>query len=299
MVQGVYVDILLSINFAIHILLLSLLGKLSRKPLNPRRMVWASLAGALFSLTVFLPPLGRLGELFLKIGSTSVILLLAFPWQGIRGFVQKVFLLFTLGSLFSGILSALQNCWKLSGLFVFDRAVYFHVKTSAFIFCLGGSYAVVWVLNRILDRVCPAGELYQVKIKIGGKESELLGFMDTGNSLREPFSSLPVVLCSLDTGAKILPESMLEAVLGMENEFQCRVRQIPFSTAAGRGMIPGVRGEEMVVWEKDRGKVFCCHNFYLAVTEENVGEGNWQLLLNPGILGESFVSQDERTGALK
>lgn len=71
MVQGVYVDILLVINFLVDFLLLSLLARTGgRGTQGGWRRVAAAAAGSLFSLSIFLPPLPHedLGQLLLPGG---------------------------------------------------------------------------------------------------------------------------------------------------------------------------------------------------------------------------------------
>ena len=70
MVQGVYVDILLVINFLVDFLLLSLLARTGgRGTQGGWRRVAAAAIGSLFSLSIFLPPLPHedLGQLLLQV----------------------------------------------------------------------------------------------------------------------------------------------------------------------------------------------------------------------------------------
>ena len=71
MVQGVYVDILLVINFLVDFLLLSLLARTGgRGTQGGWRRVAAAAIGSLFSLSIFLPPLPHedLGQLNAYVG---------------------------------------------------------------------------------------------------------------------------------------------------------------------------------------------------------------------------------------
>lgn len=96
--------------------------------------------------------------------------------------------------------------------------------------------------------VCRTDELYRVTLEVDMPVCrEWIGFVDSGNSLSEPFSGSPVVICSLDVAAKILSPKLLLAVLGEENEESCHVRQIPFSTRIGQRDDAGSAGETRMI----------------------------------------------------
>lgn len=292
MVQGVYVDILLCTNFMIHYLLLSLLGMFC--PLHSRRrMLLAAAAGSLFSLAIFLPGAAQCSALcsvLLKLGSTLGVVLIARAPTGVRALLKSWVLLFCLSSMLYGILAAMQQFYALSGMYVFDNAVYFHIRVPIFIICLAGAYAVVWTANRFLTAACPPDTLYRVRIRVDGQQTSLIGFADTGNALAEPFSGAPVVVCDLDTAARWLPVQTLEEVLGGQS---VRVRQIPFSAVSGSGLLPALRGEWLEL--EQEGRRWRCEQFYLAISRERIGGDDWQLLLNRQLLRCS--GEIERTGA--
>ena len=288
MVQGVYVDILLCTNFIVHFLLLSLLGMFC--PVGSRRrMVLAAAVGSLFSLSIFLPPLPFWCNAAMKLGSTLGVVVLACPRADVRGILKSWLLLFCLSSLLFGILSAMQQLYTLSGMYVFDNAVYFHIRVPVFIICLAAAYAVVWTANRFLLAQSPTDSLFEVHLRVDGQETSLIGLMDTGNSLTEPFSGAPVVVCGLDTAVRWLPVQTLEEVqIGQS----VRLRQIPFSAVSGNGLLPALRGEWLELHQGER--CWRCEQFYLAISTKSIGDGDWQLLLNRQLLRAG--SEMERTG---
>jgi stage II sporulation protein GA (sporulation sigma-E factor processing peptidase) len=282
-VQGVYVDILLTINFLVHLLLISLAGKICGTPQENRwRSALAALLGAMCSLTIFLPPLPALAEVLLKGGSTMLVVLVASRWRGAGVFVREWIVLMLVSTLFYGLMMLMQGFFAVSGMFVFGNAVYFHIQTPVFILCLAVSYAVVWLANRILQGMSHPDERYRLSLTIEGRQMDLVGFLDTGNHLSEPFSGAPVLVCGLDTAAKLFPAPVLDAVFGAENEYSSHVRQIPFSSVSGNGLMPAIRGEALVLTQGE--EQFFCQNFYLAVSREQVGNGEWQVLLNRRVL---------------
>lgn len=325
MVQGVYVDILLVTNFFVNILLLSLVEAVCGRTKQRWRKVASAFAASLFSLSIFFPPpaLGigaEVTELLFKVLCSLIMVAIAFSWCSLVEFLKEWLVLLTVTMLFYALMGAMQGLFAGAGLFVFDHAIYFHLRTPVFILCLAGAYTLVWSLNRVLRSVCRTDELYRVTLEVDMPMcQEWIGFVDSGNSLSEPFSGSPVVVCSLDVAAKILSPKLLLAVLGEENEESCHVRQIPFSTVSGSGMMPAVRGKRMILrpmqnenpdekppeTEKVLKEELLVEDFFLAIncnsteikSKASMGTSQWQILLSGKLLDRAIpLSKTSVTG---
>lgn len=255
MVQGVYVDILLVSNFLVDFLLLSLLARTGgRGTQGGWRRVAAAAIGSLFSLSIFLPPLPHedLGQLLLQVACCMLMVRLGFAWGGWRRFCKECVLLLAVSCGLFAALSLLKRFYAGTGMFVFHNAVYFHVRPPAFVLCLCGAYAFVWLIDRLLRAAAPAQRLCQVQLQVCGQCKELTGFVDSGNALVEPFSGAPVVVCDEGVAAQLLDWELLEAVhqlLRGRTDLPAapQIRQIPFSTISQNGLLPAVKGDRKSV----------------------------------------------------
>lgn len=155
MVQGVYVDILLVTNFFVNILLLSLVEAVCGRTKQRWRKVASAFAASLFSLSIFFPtPALGIGaevtELLFKVLCSLIMVAIAFSWCSLVEFIKEWLVLLTVTMLFYALMGAMQGLFAGAGLFVFDHAIYFHLRTPVFILCLAGAYTLVWSLNRVL-----------------------------------------------------------------------------------------------------------------------------------------------------
>ena len=237
-------DILLAVNFFVNLLLLSLVG--GRCRCSRGRLVLAACVGALSSLHIFLPPLpvwaGTALGVLLKIGWGAAMVRIAFGWQGWYSLIKRWLLLLGCGWAFFGLMQQLRGCYAGKGMFVFDNALYFHIRTPVFILCLAGAYLVVWSIGALLRLTCPKESLCSAVLEVDGQQLRLDALIDSGNSLVEPFSGLPVAVCSLSVAAKLLSAELLSAMLcGQGNQLH-RVRQIPFCAVGQSGLLPAVKG---------------------------------------------------------
>ena len=296
MVQEVYVDILLAVNFFVNLLLLSLVG--GRCRCSRGRLVLAACVGALSSLHIFLPPLpvwaGTALGVLLKIGWGAAMVQIAFGWQGWYSLIKRWLLLLGCGWVFFGLMQQLRGCYAGKGMFVFDNALYFHIRTPVFILCLAGAYLVVWSIGALLRLTCPKESLCSAVLEVDGQQLRLDALIDSGNSLVEPFSGLPVAVCSLSVAAKLLSAELLSAMLcGQGNQLH-RVRQIPFCAVGQSGLLPAVKGERLTICcESQAPKV--SEAFYLAVTQQPIGGEEWQLLLSPGLVDAATAAAADKT----
>lgn len=291
MVQEVYVDILLTVNFFVNLLLLSLVGGWCGRR-SRGRLALAACVGALSALHIFLPPLPVWAAILSKVGWGVGMLLLAFGWQGWRSLVKRWLLLLGSGWVFFGLLELLRDCYAGKKMFIFDNALYFHIRTPVFILCLAGAYLVVWSIGALLRLACPKESLCSAVVEVDGQQLRLGALIDSGNSLVEPFSGLPVAVCSLSVAAKLLSAELLSAMLCGQGGQLHRVRQIPFSAVGQSGLLPSVKGERMTIFCEGKAPK-TTEAFYLAVTQQPIGDDDWQLLLSPRLV-DAAVTEDKK-----
>ena len=74
--------------------------------------------------------------------------------------------------------------------------------------CSSFYWNIVRVFYEIVQSKALKGKLFvPVSIFIGGKKLDLKALVDTGNSLHDPLSNLPVVIVELDSIKEMLPQN--------------------------------------------------------------------------------------------
>lgn len=107
--------------------------------------------------------------------------------------------------------------------------------------CMGGG-RYVW--DALTTRARLARGAYSLRIRLGERSIETTALLDTGNSLRDPLSRLPVIVAEASVLANLLPEGVLAAVqAGWDGLDQLpagwlsRCRLIPFRSVGQGGML--------------------------------------------------------------
>ena len=95
-----------------------------------------------------------------------------------------------------------------------------------------------------MRRNAPDSHTATVRINYHGKEAECAALIDTGSSLKEPFSSFPAIVFEYSAIASVLPDEIKELVrreIKEDEAYACRgVRFISFRSVGGSGLLPAI-----------------------------------------------------------
>jgi stage II sporulation protein GA (sporulation sigma-E factor processing peptidase) len=122
------------------------------------------------------------------------------------------------------------------------------------------------LMNRIVGRHACERAFYRVKIVNSKKDVTFDACLDTGNSLKEPFSNLPVILVNKSCVKDILPSDINFEDANMIEKSSIKLgkklRLIPFGTISNEGTLLAFKPDDVIV-ETKNGKIK--REAYLAV----------------------------------
>lgn len=289
MEKKVYVDVLLVINYIVNILLIQCTAKLTGQAPKRRRIVAAAFFGSVSALTIFLPYGGRMIELLVRLGLAGIIVRIAFPFYSIRTVAKQIFVFFAVSFFFSGVMLALWMSVAPNGMVYYNGIVYFDISSLALIVAT----AIAYLLLSLLNRFARAGRIhtavYTAEITYAGKTASVRALVDTGNSLYEPFSDIPVMVCRLDKISDLLPKGLakeMETKGYLHTNFDAYsfpVRLIPYRNVSGDSMIPAFRPDSLTI-TKER-KAYSIERVYIGISSQKIGGHAFGAILNPDMIG--------------
>lgn len=217
-----YVEVFLLDNLLINLLIARLAAALlSVRPPTPRLMGACSLSALIAALAAYLLPAA--GNMLFKL-PLLVLMAAAVPFRSIRGFVSALgaTLLATLavGGLTLAAALLFGGRGTLSGSGLPLRAALVSAAAASFLPRAAG---------RLLLRRTQNAQLAEVVVFHGGIVRRFCGVVDTGNTLTEPVSGLPVI---------VLRCRALEGAAGMK---------LAVKTAAGSALLPCFIPERIIV----------------------------------------------------
>ncbi len=276
----IYADILVIVNLYIDFFLLWCVKKFLRLPCKNRRLVLGALTGALCSLTALFPQPAPWVSLLAGVLTSLAVSAAAFaPLQPYAFFRASVcFWAFTL--LLAGFFLFMLRFFAPSRAAVLGTVLYFDLSPALlFLFtCLA------YLLSLLARRLFPSrsqnlGCCWLV-LENRGEKVRLYAKADTGNSLREPFSALPVLVCQAKSLGRAMPPE-IQAFLEADDLDACPepsrgLRLIPFESIGGAGLLPAFRPEKLS--SEKTGEVLPC---FVAVSGKALSAGQFDALYNP------------------
>lgn len=252
----IYVDILFFTNFLMDALLLATAALIGNRKIVPWRMLSAAGVGALFGcFAFFMDSLWSL--LLIKLAVPAAVLLLAFPFERLLSYGRTALIFFIVNLLFGGGMYAFYALTDAGSHMHFAGGVYYMDLPLWLLLTLSfGFYGLARAFFMLMNRRRENSFLHTLTVE----EDTLLALLDTGNSLYDPITLLPVILC--EWSSLSLPEPVLRAVLHSDtaalpalNEAYpgLRLRLLPYTDATGaRVLIYAFKPKKLQVDGADR-----------------------------------------------
>ncbi len=233
----VYIDVLICVNLIINYFILSLSFKYVKCATTKLALLRGAMVGAVLSLVILLPELPAVLAVPLKFAVGAVVVFSASLRRPPKVFVRLcgVFLLITFAM--CGVVYFLCSTIFSQILYINNGVVYFDISPFVLIALTTVCYIFIYIVEKISQKRLPESFYCKVGFEIYGKNFELFGKLDSGNTLKEPFSQKPVI---------IIAKNAIDASI-IENAEKSKVRMIPFKTLSGAGMLQGVRIENLTL----------------------------------------------------
>ncbi len=233
----IYVDILFFTNFMMDALLLATTALIAGRNPRPLRILGASAVGALCGCLLFFAKLPLPLMILTKILLPAGLLLLGFPFERLATYGRTALLYFSAHLLFGGGMFAFYAFTDAGSHMRFSGGYYYMDLPLWLLLLLAfGFYGLVRGFFHLLDRRREKSFIHTLTVD----SQPLLALLDTGNSLYDPITLLPVILCQWD--ALPLPEELLRAVVHQDAaalpeltaQFpQLKLRLLPYTDATG------------------------------------------------------------------
>ena len=277
MKQVIYIDVLICVNLVINYFLILATSKFLYLKLKRLRLILGEVLGAVYSLYILLPDYSVFVSLIIRLFMAVTIMGAVFGFKNFKILAKSVAYFFVVSFLFSGIMFGMWYVFRPKGMAINNGVVYFNISPLLLIASSLVAYTVIEVTNRVLEKKENKNLICSVLVKVGERQVNFMAKVDTCNSLREPFSNLPVIVASEEVLRPVLPQNF-QAII-KENEVQnlenFKIRFIPFQTVSGEGLLPAFK-PDIVKIKNDFEK-----EAYIAVCSKEVLPDGAFSLVNP------------------
>lgn len=190
-VTVIYIDTLFALNAVVNYLVLLAAAKLCSLAVKRWRLALGALFGAVYAVIAFMPRMGFVSAFFVQIAVSAVIAVIAF---GVRKHtVRAGFAFWGVGLMFGGCIYAVNIIAGYQAGMIVNNVPYVHINARLLLLTSGFFYAVLTLLFKgaAIKRRLSGAEVY---IESSGKAVTLQAMHDSGNSLTDPVSGIPVLI---------------------------------------------------------------------------------------------------------
>lgn len=257
MVQEIYADLYVLINFGMDLLCLTVTASLLHLPARRWRILLASGMGGLYSLlSLLFSPAGLLGLLFDLLAAMALAgVAFAQRGNGLLRHLRVTGAYFLSSVLLGGVMTALYAFLNRLAL-PLDRVQ--KDGLEAWIFALLGATAGLATLKGGRLFAFSARRRYvTLTATLFGRTVTLRALIDSGNLLQDPLSGRGVIVVDRRALRGLLPEKLLAADtpqrltdLLEDYELARLIRLIPVRSATGEGLLPAVIPEQLRVTDR-------------------------------------------------
>ncbi|MGE5632992.1 MAG: sigma-E processing peptidase SpoIIGA [Caulobacteraceae bacterium] len=291
----VYADVILLENIIMNYLILWSTAKLTRYNYSKVKLIIASLAGAVYAVLSYFPQYSFLYTLFIKVLFSLLIVIVAYTPPYFKLLLKLTGVFYIVSFIFGG--AAFGLFYFINGLNLTSNGISFIkdfplkvLAVAAFIAYFTVKYSWDYIQHRIKrERI-----LVQLDIFFDKKGICLDALVDTGNSLRDPITNVPVVIAEYDAVKKLLPDEIRKIFdSSSENDLNAiaeimslskwvtRFRVIPFkSLGKENGMLIGFKPDLGVL--KDSERKTRLDNLVIGIYRKSLSrDGEYNALVHP------------------
>ncbi|GBF34441.1 sporulation sigma-E factor processing peptidase [Desulfocucumis palustris] len=295
----VYLDKVFIGNLAVNYLILRTSGRLAGVRGNRIRLLVAAGLGSLYAVLMFLPGTGRYFYFFIKIAVSLLMVGVAFLPLPVRRYLSCLGFFYLGSFLLGGAVMGFSYLIYRGGYYqgvknvleVVDRYLWPGLILAALVL-LGASVAVP---RQLRGRLKKDALKMPVTIILWGKKVVVEGLVDTGNSLTDPVSGVPVMVVEYGALKNILPDPLKAAMEkyrdGMTvvsvmagTRWNERLRLIPFKSLGNdRGLLLGIRPDCLEI--KSGSEIKRVEKTVLAIHNSRLDPGRqYSALLHPDLV---------------
>ena len=177
----IYIDLFFLLNLIMDCIIIISTSILLKRKTSTIRIILSSLLGGISSLLLF----SNINKILLEVISIILMELIAFGYKKIRYIIKNIIYVYLLSTLLGGII------------YLFNIKVSNNVFLTYLIIIIISIEVLILYIKEIKKMKNIYNNYYKVDIYFKDKEKiSVIGFVDTGNNLYDPYKKRPIILLS-------------------------------------------------------------------------------------------------------
>lgn len=283
----IYLDVVLIENLCMNYIILFATGYLLKIKMNHIRLILSAILGGIYSILAYMEILEIYSNFALKIILSIVMVYLAYHAKNIKQLAKQLIFFYLTSFVFGGCAFALLYFIKPQEILIKNGT---YIGTYPLkITILGGivGFTITVIAFHFVKKKITKKNMYcNITIYFEEKNVTATALLDTGNMLKDPITSMPVIVVEKEILKNILPEIILNNVNKIiggdvpkeiyedENlEYITKFRVIPFSSIGKtNGMLLGFKANKVEI--KDEESIETRNNVIVGIYENKLSKKN-------------------------
>lgn len=240
----IYLDVVLIQNILMNYIILFVTGFIQKIQMKQLRLILSSSFGGIYAILVYLNIIPIYSNFFMKILLSIIMIYIAFDSPNIKKMLKTILLFYLTSFVMGGC--ALSLLYIVSPESIkFENGVLVGTYPMKIIITAGviGSIIVQIAFEINKRQMKKTDMLGVIEISINKKKVKLKSYMDSGNTLKEPISKLPVIIVEKEKVSNLVNIGIDQILGGDENNIdKTKFRIIPFNSIGKQnGILIGIK----------------------------------------------------------
>ncbi len=306
MYLDVYVDVIFIINFIMDFILLTVVKKILRYTGSSIRCCMGAAAGALGACVfAVIPYLNHLIQfLTAYILLSCLLVMISFGRRNLKEFLKAAGLLYITTFFLGGLLNSLYYYTSFGYYFrelMQGRLLSKQGYQYFYLAVLAGTIGLIIFISLLKRLRYKETDYYKTELYFKERTVKAVGFMDTGNCLKDPYFGKPVIVAEYTVIEPLLTDSQNNMLCNLFDDFSngtsmpglnkeevqpdeyLPLRMIPFQSVGKKGMLPAIVLDKIILWEGKEETVR--EKVLTAISRENVSvRKDYQIILHREVM---------------
>lgn len=210
----IYIDLFFLFNAIMDIIIITSVSILLKRNTTYKRILISSLLGGISSLMLFT----SINRLLLELITIMLMVIIAFKYKNIRYFLTNILYTYILSILLGGLI------------YLFNSKVTLNIYLNYLVIIILSIEVMTLYIKENKKIKNTYNNYYKVDIYFKDKEKiSLIGFLDTGNNLYDPYKKRPIIL--------------VDKKYQKEDKFIL----VPYHTINGEGLLKCIKPEKVYI----------------------------------------------------
>lgn len=261
----IYVDLLILVNFFFDFLILLATSRVLRRKINLKKHLMGAGVGAIASLSLFLP-ISPLTLFLIKLLVSILMIKVSYDCKKVTNLLKNLLFLYLVSIFLGGAIYFINN--ELSYFINANIYVFPGISINLLILIVLFPTLIYFYIKGMLEFKNNYANYYYVKIIFNnGHTLNLIGYLDTGNKLTDPYLRRPIILVNT------------EEIKFSFNENE--ILYVPYETLNNSGLLKCVKPLKLIINDKEvKG------SFLVGISENKIKINGVNCILHPKLIKE-------------